>query len=96
MDKMKLANRALAALADLNITGHIMDSGSSVYLLLDGCKKAKQIRFSDHHGRKSSRNSFDVRSDCCTHRASGIFNVRDMGALISIISKGRKYYDRHM
>lgn len=46
---------------------NVVDSKSSIYIRLSN-SKIKQIRVSDHNGRKTSRNCIEVRTDAMTSR----------------------------
>ena len=73
-------------LDSLNISYSLHDSKSSVYIRIVGVIKVKQIRFSNHEGRKTSRNSWEVRSDRETKRQSKIFNYRDIKLMKTLLS----------
>ncbi len=63
----------------------LVDSGSSVYIKLQGAKNCKQIRVSDHNGRSTTGKCWELRMDVMTQRKSKIFNIRDLKVLISLI-----------
>ena len=58
----------------------------SIYIKLTG--KVKQLRISNHSGRKTSRNSWELRSDAMTTRKNGtrIYNVNAVNQLIADLS----------
>ena len=70
----------------LGIAHSLHFSKASSYIKVDGVAKLKQIRFSDHEGRKTSRNSWEVRSDRCTQRQNNIFSHLDINLMKSLMS----------
>ena len=59
-------------------------ASGSVYIKLSG-SKVKQIRVSNHPGRKTSRNCWEIRSDVQNQRRSDgrIYNFRSVNMLIA-------------
>lgn len=74
-------------LSSLGVTHEIYNSGTSNYVKVSGFDAVKQIRFSNHEGRKVSKKSWQVRTDRETSRASNIFNIKDVKTLMSLILK---------
>ena len=73
-------------LDSLNICYLLHKPENSVYIKLIDVIGVKQIRFSNHEGRKTSRNSWEVRSDRETKRQNKIFNCRDIKLMKSLLS----------
>jgi hypothetical protein len=83
---MKALIRDISIFLDsLNISHSLHCSKSSYYINVVGVVKLKQIRFSNHEGHKTSRNSWEVRSDRCTQRQSKVFNHRDIKLMKSLL-----------
>ena len=72
-------------LNSLDICYIIHISKKSTYIKVLGVAKLKQIRFSDHEGRKTSKHSWQVRSDRETQRKFNIFNHKDIKLMKSLI-----------
>ena len=70
----------------LGISHSLHLSKASSYIRVNGVAKLKQIRFSNHEGHKTSRTSWEVRSDRCTQRKINIFSPRDIALMKSLIS----------
>jgi hypothetical protein len=81
---LKLATRFAEAVPHLNPVIKVVDTGS-VYVKLSG--KVKQVRVSDHTGRKTSRNSWELRTDAMTTRKNmtRIYNANAFNLIIKDI-----------
>jgi hypothetical protein len=84
MKLMNIANNIAARLTEYNPV--IVNSTTSVYIRLEN-SKIKQIRVSDHNGRKTSRNCLEVRTDATTSRKNQIYGVLDIKHAVSLVIK---------
>ena len=77
-----LAKTLLKELSHLSPRLTVCGTGS-VYIKLTG--NVKQLRLSNHAGRKTSRNSWEVRTDAMTTRKNNtrIYNVNAVSQLIA-------------
>lgn len=82
MDKLAIANIISTSLSRFN--PEIVNAESSVYVKLTG-SKFRQVRISDHNGRKTSAKCIEIRKDAMTDRKTGIFNIKDIGLMIKLI-----------
>jgi hypothetical protein len=66
----------------------VVNSGTSIYIHFDNCN-VKQIRVSNHNGRKTSGKCFELRTDAMNNLKAGIFNFKNVNNLVSLIKQGQ-------
>jgi len=67
----------------------VADSGASIYIRFKNCS-VKQVRVSNHNGRKTSGKCLELRTDAMNNLKAGIFNFKNVNNLVSLIKQERK------
>jgi hypothetical protein len=83
MKLITLANQLASKLCGVEFK--VCDSGTSVYIKLKNCK-VKQIRVSNHGGRKTGSKCIEFRVDVMTCEKKGIYNKSSESRLLDFVN----------
>ena len=86
MNIKTLALILTSKLSGFNFT--VVYSGTSIYIYFKNCS-IKQIRVSNHNGRKTSGKCLELRTDAMNNLKAGIFNFKNVNNLVSLIKQGQ-------